>query len=208
MRVDHFGRNRFRARRCCLVGRPEPGSRRPATEAPFVCRGSRLGAGGDRSSYKACASGAGPRRTPSSKSLTTRTLSALGKVRTSPARRLWCAFLMISLFTRSRPDCTKRVAMVRLLKKRANHSHRSKRRTSSLRLILAGLKVVRPRVLQAWQRVNLDLLSVLRVFAVRLCAPPRAFGGGIWTRRSRHGGDSPSVSRPPLCPSCRTRSSS
>ena len=70
---------------------------------------------------------AGPRRVPSSTTLTTLTRLPCGNVRTSPARTWWFGLSVGSLLTRTRPDLHKVDAKVRLLQNLANHNHLSRR---------------------------------------------------------------------------------
>lgn len=109
------------ARRCFLVGRPAPASRK----AGFSDFG--FGCGGSRSIYKACASLAGPRRTLSATTSIKRTWVLSGKVSTSPTRILAEARLCFWPFIRIFPAAASLFAKVLVLKNRACQSHLSTR---------------------------------------------------------------------------------
>ena len=76
-----------------MVGRPAPGSRYPnASGFAFADRADGCDSGGFKSRYNSCASLAGPRRTPSAATSTTRTYGPFENVITSPICRAWLAF--------------------------------------------------------------------------------------------------------------------
>lgn len=110
------------SRRSFFVGRP------PILCSNGLIRGSRAGV---KSSYKAWASGAGPRRTPSPKTLTIRTSSSFGNVSTAPRATARLGLDTGVPSTLIRPDLTRSAASPRDLKNRACQSHLSIRRVGA-----------------------------------------------------------------------------
>jgi hypothetical protein len=108
-------------RRSFLVGRPFPSYLGDGGTNSF-------GAGGGvKSSYSVCASGAGPRRTPQAITRTVLTSLAWVKIKTSPAPTATDGLATLLEFSRTFPPPTTLVASERVLKKRAYHSHLSRR---------------------------------------------------------------------------------
>ena len=162
-------------RRCFLVGRPLPLGRKAVFSSVV------LGRGGSWSIYRACASGAGPRRLPRATTSMVRIWSFKLKTKISPTRNCALARVCLVALMRKFPLPTNRVASVRVLKNRACHSHLSARigaeaagrpccviaiRQSLCCPYRLRIAIVKP------QRVNSDLLA----FVVSAAAQLRGFG--------------------------------
>jgi len=115
------------ARLCTFVGLPAPLSRIGGAARELASSAGFSFSGGDRSSYNSCASTAGPRLLPISKTFTTLMALAWGKVRTSPLRIFTLDLAMSVLLIRTFLLCTNFAAKLRLLKNRENHNQRSTR---------------------------------------------------------------------------------
>jgi hypothetical protein len=142
----------------CLLFGPRGGSL-PVPWISFRCSsstssGSQASLSSDRwlrtaiSSYSSRASAAGPRRRPSSSTRTVRQKAPCGTTTVSPMRTVWLAFLITNPLTVTASAVQRRAARERLLTKRANHNHWSKRR-------LGGggeaLPFTRASALRAWR---------------------------------------------------------
>ena len=124
------------SRLCFFDGRPLPSKR--------GLDGARTGSG-DKSSYRACASGAGPRRVPHAAMRTTLMSRSLGKVSTCPGATVRAGLLTGVPSTRTFPALTTPAARLRDLKKRACHSHLSNRIVSGASLNPFSARQGQPR---------------------------------------------------------------
>jgi len=119
------------SRRSFFVGRPAPGFRLSKTvlSSSFSC--IFLASGGAKSVYNSAASPAGPRRVPRASICITLIWFACGKVNVWPICAWRCGLDMTSPFRRNFLLEISLVAALLVLKKRAYHSHLSRRRPLS-----------------------------------------------------------------------------
>ena len=159
-----LGRRASSRRRSCFVGRGPPAS------APTGCDNRRSTAVRSRSSldsavswYRAAATRAEPRFSPSPRTTTVHRISPMRISTMSSARTSFAGFTR-SPFSRTRPPRTASVAVVRVLKNRAAQSHLSMRMSS----IATGM-VSRPdrrETKEAQQRYSRCEVACARAVAV------------------------------------------